>query len=154
VIILLASKDNPNRAAYARSLVESDVAPRMLSTLVDPECVRAGSLPQACASDVRTTVDEALLMRRVLTAEGVRRATVVTSGYHVPRATVIFRIIFLGSGIQVSVVAPPAGLPPIGKRLAHEILKFFPSVAAAVVGRFSPPLYRWINQHIYEGIKI
>ena len=33
VIIPLASKRSPNRAAYASFLVESDVAPRVLSTL-------------------------------------------------------------------------------------------------------------------------
>ena len=151
VIVALANKNRPERAAYARSLVERDVAPRMLSTLVDPECIRAGRLPQACASGVRNTVDEALLMRRVVTAEGVRRATIVTSGYHVPRATVIFRIIFLGSGIQVSVVAPP-GSPRTGM-LIRELWKFFPSVGVAIIGRLSPSLYRWINQHIYEDMK-
>ncbi len=152
VIVPLASKSRLERAAYARSLVERDVAPRVLSTLVDPECVRAGRLPQACASGVRNTVDEALLMRRVFTAEGVRRATIVTSGYHVPRATVIFWIVFLGSQIEVSVVAPPES-PPTGKRLIRELWKFLPSVGAAVVGRFSPLLYGWINQQIYEDMK-
>ncbi len=152
VIVALATKNRPERAAYARSLVERDVAPRMLSTLVDPECVRAGRLPQACASGVRNTVDEALLMRRVLTADGVRQATIVTSGYHVPRARVIFWIVFLGSRIEVSVIAPP-GSPPTGKKVTREMWKFFPSVGAAVVGRFSPLLYGWINQQIYEDMK-
>ena len=136
----------------ARSLVESDVAPRVLSTLVDSECVRAGRLPQTCASGVHNTVDEALLMRHLLTAERVRRFTVVTSGYHVPRATVIFWIVFIGSQIEVSVIAPP-GSPPTGKKVTREMLKFLPSVGAAIIGRFSPLLYGWINQHMYEDMK-
>ncbi len=148
VIVALESRSR-ERAHHAASLVARGVAPRMLSTLVDPVCSHTGQPPQSCASGVHNTVDEALLMRRVLTAERVRRATVVTSGYHVPRATVIFRIIFLGSGIQVSVVAPPRS-PLTAKRLTREMLKLFPSVGAAVVGRFSPSLYGLINQQIYE----
>ncbi len=150
VIVPLASKTRLERAAYARSLVERGVAPRMLCTRVGPECSRTGQPPQSCASGVRNTVDEALLMRHVLTAEGVRRATIVTSGYHAPRATVIFWMVFLGSGIEVSVISPPGSPPPTGKRFARETLKFLPTVAAAVVWRFSPSLYRWIKQHIYE----
>ena len=148
VIVALATK-SPGRAHYAALLVARGVASRMISTEVDAKCPRTGQPPQSCASGVHNTVDEALLMRRLLTPEGVRVATVVTSGYHVPRATVIFWIIFCGSGIQISVVAPP-GSAPTAKRLTREMLKLFPSVGAAVVGRLSPSLYRWVNEQIYE----
>jgi len=147
VIVVLAW--DSTRDDYAVALVEGGIAPRLLSTLVDPQCVRAGRPPRDCASDVRSTVDEALLMRRALMAEGVQRATIVTSNYHVLRAAAVFSTVFIGSGIQVSVVAPPA-LFPSGWLLRSELVKFFPSVGAAVIGRLSPALYYWVVGQIRE----
>src|SRR4051812_48026185 len=112
----------------------------MLSTLVDPQCVRAGQLPQACASGVRNTVDEALLMHAALAAEQAQQVIVVTSNYHIFRAAVIFRIVFIGSGVRVSLVAPPGPLPN-SEEIFSEVKKFFPSIGAAVIGRISPALY-------------
>jgi hypothetical protein len=57
VIVVLAG--DAARDRYATALVAQGVAPRVLSTLVDPQCVRAGQPPQVCASGVRNTVDEA-----------------------------------------------------------------------------------------------
>lgn len=150
VIVVLAW--DSNRDDYAVALVERGIAPRLLSTLVDPQCVRAGQPPQACASDVRSTVDEALLMRRALMAEGVRRATIVTSNYHVLRAAAVFSTVFIGSGIQVSVVAPPA-LFPSGWLLRSELEKFLPSVGAAIIGRVSPALYYWAIRQVREATR-
>lgn len=146
VIVVLAGDSERDR--YAAALVAQGVAPRMLSTLVDPQCVRAGQPPQVCASGVRSTVDEALLMHTALAAERVQRVTVVTSNYHILRAAVIFRIAFIGSGIQVSMVAPP-GPPPGHEMIISELKKFFPSVGAAAIGRLSPMLYQWIGQKIH-----
>ncbi|MBI3798865.1 MAG: YdcF family protein [Deltaproteobacteria bacterium] len=143
VIVVLAGE--PTRDRYATALVAQGVAPRVLSTLVDPQCVRAGRLPQVCASGVRSTVDEALLMHTELAAERVQQVTVVTSNYHTLRAAVIFRIVFIGSGIQVSMVAPP-GPPPDSRNIISEVKKFFPSVGAAIIGRLSPALYQRIAQ--------
>ena len=67
VIVVLAG--HPERQVYAQALVKDGLAPRLLSTLVDPACMRTGRSAKACASGVRSTVDEALWMQRVLTPE-------------------------------------------------------------------------------------
>ena len=138
VVVVLAGEQE--RLDYARSLVETGVAPRLLTTLIDPECTRAGRAPEKCGSGVRNTVDEALLMHRVLTAEGVRRATVVTSGYHVLRTAAVFRTAFLGSGIEITVRAPAGSPSPLGTRF-REFRKLLPSFFATLVGRLCDCLY-------------
>lgn len=141
--VIVALAGSPEREPYARALLERGVAPRLVSTTVDPACVRAGKPPRACPSGVRNTVDEALLMRRALLAEGVKRVMVVTSGYHRLRAAAVFEIAFFGSGVRVQVVTPP-GAASGRTHLAEEAWSFVPSIAAAVVGRLSPQLYEWV----------
>jgi len=141
VIVVLA--DAPERALYARTLLGRGVAPRLLSTLVDPQCVHTGRAPEACPSGVRNTVDEALLARRALLPEGLRRVTVVTSGHHSLRASLVFKIVFAGSGTEVRVVAPPGSLAS-DPEIAHELWSLVPSAGGAVIGRLSPSLYEWL----------
>jgi uncharacterized SAM-binding protein YcdF (DUF218 family) len=138
VVVVLAGERE--RASYARTLVKAGVAPRLLTTLIDPTCSRPGQATRPCASGVRSTVDEALLMRRVLEAQGVRRATVVTSGYHVRRATAVFRAVFIGSGIDVTVLPAAGSHPTLALRL-REAWKTLPSVGAALVGRLCGCIY-------------
>ena len=144
VIVSLAGR--AERVRYAESLVERRLAPRILSTLVDTACLREREVRELCATGVRNTVDEALIMRRVLTRERVARVMVVTSRSHVVRTAAIFTFVFFGTGIDVNVVATPLGAYP-GVPSGREILKFFPSVGGAVLGRFAPELYGWIMQY-------
>lgn len=144
VIVVLAGK--PERARYAALLAERRMAPRILSTLVDPGCLRESGVPELCATGVRNTVDEALTMRRVLAREGVGRLMVVTSRAHVVRTAAIFTFVFFGAGMDVNVVATPLGASP-GMPSVREILSFFPSLGCAVLGRFDPELYGWVMQY-------
>ncbi|MBK9307131.1 MAG: YdcF family protein [Nitrospira sp.] len=141
VIVVLAQERE--RVRHAASLVEQGFAPRTLSTLVDPACIRARKLRALCATGVRNTVDEALAMRRVLIQEGVDRVLIVTSRDHVVRAAAIFAVVFFGSGLEVNIVATP--LRPLQKGLSfREVRSFFPSLGGAMLGRVSPELYEWI----------
>jgi uncharacterized SAM-binding protein YcdF (DUF218 family) len=144
VIVVLAN--DAKRTSYAASLIERGLAPNVLATLVDPACVRAGRPPDTCATGVRNTVDEALVMRRVLEGEQMERVMIVTSRSHVVRAAAVFSVVFLGSGIDLNFVPTP----PVSFREApaiRELLSFFPSLGGAVLGRFSPELYEWILQY-------
>jgi uncharacterized SAM-binding protein YcdF (DUF218 family) len=143
--VIVVLHGSPERERFAEELVRRGVAPRILSTLVDPDCVRAGNPPQSCPSRVRNTVDEALLMRRALPSQGIRRLVVVTSNFHRLRAAAVFKLAFAGSGIDVRVVAPP-GPSPRWSSVSHELWSFVPSAAAAIVGRFSPSIYESIVQ--------
>ena len=147
VIVVLAG--HPERQVYAQALVEDGLAPHIFSTLVDPACVRTGQSTKACASGVRSTVDEALWMRHVLTRENVPRALIVTSSHHALRAAAVFTTVFCRSGIQIQIVTPPASSSS-HKLYLRESKKFLPSVGAALIGRFFPPLYRWINQYVWN----
>ena len=144
VIVVLAGHEE--RARYAALLAERQLAPRILSTLVDTECLRERGVRELCATGVRNTVDEALTMRRVLTRERVDRVMVVTSRSHVVRTAAIFTLVFFGTGMDVNVVATPLGASP-GVPSTREILSFFPSLGGAVLGRFDPELYGWIMQY-------
>jgi hypothetical protein len=144
VIVVLAGK--PERGRYAALLAEKRLAPRLLSTLVDPDCLGKSGARELCATGVRNTVDEALTMRRVLAREQVDRVMVVTSRSHVVRTAAIFTLIFFRTGMDVHVVATPLGAPP-GAPSVREILSFFPSLGGAVLGRVNPELYRWIMQY-------
>ena len=141
--VIVVLHGSPEREDFAAKLVRQGVAPRVVSTLVDPDCVRAGNPARSCPSHVRNTVDEALLMRRALPSQGVRRLLVVTSNFHRPRAAAVFKLAFLGTGTHVQVVAP-SGPFPHWTSLAHEVWSFLPSTAAAIVGRLSPSLYESI----------
>lgn len=144
VIVVLAGRGE--RARYAESLVERRLAPRILSTLVDTTCLRERGVRELCETGVRNTVDEALTMRRVLAREKLDRVMIVTSRYHVVRTAAIFTLVFFGTGIDVNVVATPLGASP-GVPSVRELLKFFPSLGGAVLGRFAPELYGWIMQY-------
>jgi len=144
VIVVLAG--NPDRARYATLLAERRLAPRILSTLVDTECLRESGVREFCVTGVRNTVDEALTMRRVLARERVDRVLIVTSRSHVVRTAAIFTVVYFGTGMNVSVVATPLGASPEVPSV-REILSFFPSLGGAVVGRFDPELYGWIMQY-------
>ena len=144
VIVVLAGDDE--RASYATSLIEKGLAPRMLSTLVDPACIHAGQSSGACSTGVRNTVDEALMMRRILDRERVERVMVVTSRTHAVRAAAIFSVVFLGSGIDLNVVTTP-NVSYRETQAIRELLSFFPSLGCAVLGRVSPELYEWIMQY-------
>jgi hypothetical protein len=144
VIVVLAGHEE--RARYAALLAERRLAPRILSTLVDTECLRENGVRDLCATGVRNTVDEALTMRRILARERVDRVMVVTSRSHVVRTAAIFTLVFFGTGMDVNVVATPLGVSP-GVPSTREILSFFPSLGGAVLGRFDPELYGWIMQY-------
>lgn len=144
VIVVLAGK--PERARYAALLIEKQLAPRLLSTLVDPDCLSKSGVRELCATGVRNTVDEALTMRRVLARKRVDRVMVVTSRSHAVRTAAVFTLVFAGTGMEVRVVATPLDAPP-GAPSVREILSFFPSLGGAALGRLSPALYEWIMQY-------
>lgn len=144
VIVVLAGK--PERARYAALLAEKRLAPRLLSTLVDPDCLSKSGVRELCATGVRNTVDEALTMRLVLARDPVDRVMVVTSRSHVVRTAAVFTLVFVGTGMDVKVVATPLGAPP-GAPSVREVLSFFPSLGGAVLGRVNPELYGWFMQY-------
>ena len=129
------------RWAYAQALLAQGYAPRLLSTLYDPNCLRVGKLLEGCPTGVRNTVDEAVTMRRVLEREHIRSTTIVTSEYHAIRTAAIFAVVFAGSGIDFSVVGAPASDASQSRFLLRELAKLGPSIAGAIVARYSPPLY-------------
>lgn len=145
VIVVLAQ--DIERTRYAEFLVERGFAPRILSTLVDTACLHQGARQALCATNVRNTVDEALIMRRILAREGVGRVLIVTSRDHVVRAAAIFSLVFSCTGIDMNVVATPFGDSP-SKPSVREIESFLPSIGGAVLGRFSPELYGWLMQNL------
>lgn len=151
LIVVLAG--DPARAAYAHTLVQRGVHAEIMTTLTDPLCVKSGRELSACWTGVRNTVDEALLMRRVSVAERITHVGIVTSRYHAARAASIFGIIFAGSGIDVSVMAPPRSPSVLDDLDGHELAKWIPSVAAAMVARFTPPLYEQLMKYRYEAVR-
>ena len=76
---------------------------------VPPEAIEM--LPQVVSS----THDEAMLLRAVAEAQGLRSILIVTSAYHSRRALWTFRKVFEGSGINVGVTVVPTGdeTPPV-----------------------------------------
>ncbi len=144
VIVVLAQ--DVERIRYAELLVERGFAPRTLSTLVDTACLRQRAVQALCATDVRNTVDEALTMRRILARERVGRVMIVTSRDHVVRAASIFTLVFFSTGIEMHVVATPFGDSPSVPSV-REMKSFLPSLGGAVLGRFSPELYRWLMEY-------
>lgn len=149
VIVPLAGA--ADRAAYAAVLVEQGIGERLISTLVHPGCRRSGGDPRACRTGVRNTVDEALLMRQVLKEEEVQRATIVTSPDHILRAGAIFRIVFAGSEIDLTFVSSPGSGSGSTAITRLELAKLFPSIAAALVGRLAPRLYRTLMEYRYRS---
>lgn len=147
-IIVVLSGD-PERKTYAESLTQKGVHAPIVSTLTDFHCVQAGRPSSACDTGVRNTVDEALVMRKLLTEEHVEHVAIVTSRYQAARAASIFGIIFAGSHIDVSVVAPPRSHDIWQELRAKELVKWFPSIVAAMLARFTPDTYDWVMQYRY-----
>lgn len=139
VVPLAQSRD---RTAYANMLVRRSRAAHVGSTLFDVGCLERYGPHSACATGVRNTIDEAIVLRRLFEEERLTRAIVVTSPDHVARAAAIFSIIFAGSGINVHFAATPGECPsPV--EVAREVKSYIPSVAAAVLARFAPRAYEW-----------
>jgi hypothetical protein len=147
IIVVLAG--DPERKTYAESLTQKGVRAPIVSTLTDFHCMQAGNPSSACNTGVRNTVDEALLMRRILSEDHVEHVAIVTSRYQAARAASIFGIIFAGSRIDVSVVAPPRSSDIWQELRAKELLKWFPSIVAAMLARFTPDTYDWVMQYRY-----
>ena len=140
VIVPLAG--DPDRSAYAKTLLQRRAAPNIVSTLVDPRCFRALGPDPACATRVRNTIDEAIVLRRILEEEHFTRVIVVTSRYHLARATAVFTIIFAGSGTDVRFVAIPESHLTL-KQVNKEVRSYLPSLAVAVLARYVPVLSEW-----------
>lgn len=140
VIVPLAG--SPDRSAYAKTLRRRQTAPNIVSTLVDPRCLRTLGPDPACATRVRNTIDEAIVLRRILDEERFTRVIVVTSRYHLARAAAVFAIIFAGSGTDVHFVASPEA-QLTQEQVSREATKYLPSLAMAVLARFIPALYEW-----------
>lgn len=140
VIVPLAGA--PDRAAYARTLLRRQTAPNIASTLVDTRCLRTHGPNPVCATRVRNTIDEAIVLRRIFEEERFTSAIVVTSRYHLARAAAVFTIIFAGSGIDVHFVATPEA-HLIRAQVSREVKTYLPSLAGAVLARFVPSMYEW-----------
>jgi uncharacterized SAM-binding protein YcdF (DUF218 family) len=66
--------------------------------------VPAGAI-RMLPGEVTSTRDEALRVRDYARSRGVRRITVVTTGFHTARARWIFRKVLRGSGVEVRLAA-------------------------------------------------
>ena len=139
VLVVLAG--HAERDAYAAWLVKHGFSSRVLSTRVDPHCLRGGESRETCLTGIRNTIDEALVMRRILMAGQTQHATVVTSRYHLLRAAAVFRIGFAGSGIDLDFIDPPESEQPPARVIMTEWLKLGPSIGAVIIGRMAPNLY-------------
>lgn len=151
--VIVVLEGHSERAPYAALLAERGLAPRILSTLVDSACLRERGDRELCVTGVRNTIDEALTMRRVLARERVDHVMIVTSRYHVVRTAAIFTLVFLGTGMEVNIIAPPLGASSPNVPSVREILSFFPSLGFAVVGLWAPDLYEWVVQHRPSSIR-
>lgn len=148
-VIVLAGAEH--RWAFAERMVQQGHAPRILSTLVLPHCVSVGADESACRTGVRNTVDEALVMRRVLKGEHIRRAAVVTSDFHLLRAGAVFSLVFAGSGIHLDMVPASQESRSRFAQLAREMGMLGPSMGGALLGRFLPSLYEPLMLMLYDG---
>lgn len=148
VIIVLGGE--ADRMVHAASLAKADMQIRMLSTCVDTQCLRTGLSPNMCATGVRNTIDEAVLMHRILLRDQIKAAIIVTSRYHAVRASSIFTIMFAGTGIQIQTVAPLSANSTLEQLSIQELVKYFPSVGGTLLARFTPDLYEWIRRQLHE----
>lgn len=143
VVVPLAG--SPDRMAYATSLVEQGIAPGIMSTLVDPLCLREQGPGPSCATHVRNTIDEAVTLRRIFDREGFTRVIVVTSSYHLARAATVFAVVFAGSNTTIHFLAPPE-TDTRSSLVNREVASYLPSLVAAFTARFVPALYEWTVQ--------
>ncbi len=148
VVVVLAGDEE--RWRYGQTLLQRGVASRLLTTLVEPHCQAELSPEQICATGVRNTVDEALTMRRILAAEHVQHAVVVTSDYHVLRAGAVFFAVFAGSGIQIEMTSVSDQGRSQFTLLLRELVMLGPSIGGALLGRLSPTTYEAIMQFRYR----
>lgn len=140
IIVPLAG--SPERIAYAAALQERGIGSNLGSTLVDIRCRRVRGDGERCATGVRNTVDEAILLRRLFEEEHIATAIVVTSPSHLARATAVFSVMFAGTGIDVRFVGTPdAGMS--NELVAREAKSYLPSLGAAVLARVSLSAYEW-----------
>ena len=144
-IVVLQGDDD--RKPYASWLVQQGWAKDVLTTRVWPQCGALDDPPSACRTGVRNTVDEAMVLQRIASEQGMRRVIIVTSRYHLLRTAAVFSIVFLGTGIHLHFVAPPASTLPSWRVALSELVKLVPSVAAAAAGRIAPASYRWIMSY-------
>lgn len=148
VVVVLAGDEV--RWRYGETLMQRGVASRLLSTLVEPHCQAGPSQGQICATGARNTVDEALIMRRILAAEHVRHAIVVTSDYHVLRAGAVFFAVFAGSGIHIEMTSVLDQGRSHFTLLLRELGMLGPSIGGALLGRLSPATYETIMRLRYR----
>lgn len=151
--LIVALAGNPDRRTYALSLVKEGVATEFMSTLYDPSCLREGRSGPACVLRIRNTIDEALLLRRIVDRERYTTVIVVTSRYHLARARAIFRVIFAGSATVIHFVATP-GNSPTNVQIRREARSYLPSLAGALLARSVPALYEWAlrNQPVCQDL--
>lgn len=138
-LVVLAGE--PDRWIFAGTLLDEGYAPRALSTLSDPACLKLGRTDGECATRVRNTVDEAIAMRRILADAYIARVTVVTSDYHALRTGAIFAVVFAGSRIDFDILGAPSPRPDKIGLYWHELVSLGPSLVGAVLSRISPALY-------------
>ena len=102
---------------YARWFITADMPLNLpginhtYGQLVQREAVAAGvPAPQllTLSRTAHTTYDEACMARELAQERGWRRLLVVTDAYHTRRSRLIFRHVFSGSGIDVSIQPVPA----------------------------------------------
>lgn len=151
--LIVALAGNPDRRSYALSLVKQGIAPEFMSTLFDSGCLREGRSGPACVMRVRNTIDEALVLRRIVDRERYTTVIVVTSRYHLARARAIFRVIFAGSATAIHFVATP-GNSPTNVQIRREARSYLPSLAGALLARSVPSLYEWAlrNQPVCQDL--
>ena len=95
-------------------------------------------LPEA----VRSTYDEAVVMRSYAIQHGLRSVLIVTSAYHSRRALWIFNTVFRGTGIQIGL----DGVPP-GQQTPGPATWWFDSMGWKTVAAEYPKFaYFWIRQ--------
>ena len=149
VLVVLAG--DGDRWRSAETLVQRGVAPRLLSTLIEPACQPGSGRSQECKTGVRNTVDEALVMRRILVQAHIRHASIVTSDYHILRAGAVFAIVFAGSGIQIEMVPAPSSKHSHLSLLLRELGMLGPSMGGAILGKFAPTLYEALMRQRYHS---
>ncbi len=142
VIVPLAG--TPDRNAYANVLLERGVADNLGSTLIDMRCLQPGMRNVRCATGVRNTIDEAILLRRIFEEERIAQAIVVTSPHHLARATAVFSVIFAGTGIDVRFASPPE-TSMLADSVSREVKSYLPSLGAALLARLVPSAYEWVR---------
>ncbi|HMU56053.1 MAG TPA: ElyC/SanA/YdcF family protein [Nitrospira sp.] len=142
IVVPLAG--TPDRRVYANVLVEQGVAASLGSTLIDMRCLQPGARHIRCATGIRNTIDEAILLKRIFEEESIAHAIIVTSSYHLARATAVFSVIFAGTGIDVRFASPP-DVPLSTDSVSREVKSYLPSLGAALLARLVPPAYEWVR---------